>query len=168
MNIPEITNCPSTLAEGFDSYSPTALKRVFYGRKVNHVLPYHAPEVSEGDAELFMENRKRLSISGVQEKVSLVLDKNKLRLARQEEQGLYILKPIPRDIMKVNQVPANEHLTMQIARQVYNIDTAENALIFFQNGAPAYITKRFDVKEDGSKLGKEDFASLAGQTTETN
>ncbi|MFA5668290.1 MAG: HipA domain-containing protein [Balneolaceae bacterium] len=168
MNILEITNCPSTLAEGFNSYSPTALKRVFYGRKVNHVLPYNAPEVSEDDAELFMENRKRLSISGVQEKVSLVLDKNKLRLARQEEQGLYILKPIPKDVMKVNQVPANEHLTMQIARQVYNIDTAENALIFFQNGDPAYITKRFDVKEDGSKLGKEDFASLAGQTTETN
>lgn len=168
MSLPEITYCPGTLAEGFDTYSPTCLKRVFNGRKVDHVLPYNAPDVSEADAELFIQNRKRLSISGVQEKVSLVLDKNKLRLAKEGEQGTYILKPIPRDLRKVNQVPANEHLTMQIARQVYGIDTAENALIFFKNGDPAYITKRFDVKEDGTKRGKEDFATLAGQTAETN
>ena len=65
-------------------------------------------------------------------------------------------------------MPANEHLTMQIARQVYNIETAENALIFFKNGEPAYITKRFDVKDDDSKLAKEDFASLAGRTPQTH
>lgn len=168
MSLPEITYCPGTLAGGFDTYSPTCLKRVFNGRKVHHVLPYNAPDVSEADAELFMQNRKRLSISGVQEKVSLVLDKNKLRLTKEGEQGTYILKPIPRDLRKVDQAPANEHLTMQIARQVYGIDTAENALIFFKNGDPAYITRRFDVKDDGSKRGKEDFATLAGQTAETN
>jgi serine/threonine-protein kinase HipA len=52
---------------------------------------------------------------------------------------------------------------MQIARQVYGLNTAENALIFFRNGTPAYITKRFDVKENGGKWGKEDFATLAGK-----
>ncbi len=41
-------------------------------------------------------------------------------------------------------------------------------MIFFKNGEPAYITKRFDVKEDGSKLAKEDFASLAGRTPQTH
>ena len=61
-------------------------------------------------------------------------------------------------------MPANEHLTMQIARQVYGQNTAENALIFFKNGSPAYITKRFDVDIEGSKLAQEDFASLAGRT----
>lgn len=65
-------------------------------------------------------------------------------------------------------MPANEHLTMQIARQVFNIETAENALIFFSNGDPAYITKRFDVKEDGSKRAQEDFASLAKRTPQTH
>ena len=63
--------------------------------------------------------------------------------------------------MKVDQVPANEHLTMQIAKQVYGMEIAENALIFFNNGEPAYITKRVDFKVDGSKWGNEDFASLA-------
>jgi serine/threonine-protein kinase HipA len=42
------------------------------------------------------------------------------------------LKPIPRDLKKVDQVPANEHLTMQIAKQVYGLNTAENALIFLK------------------------------------
>ena len=102
-----------------------------------------------------------------------MLEKNKLRLTKEGEQGTYLLKPIPRDVKNVDQVPANEHLTMQIARQVYGLQTAENALIFFSNGEPAYITKRFDVKEAGSlpsgqagKWGKEDFASLAGKTEE--
>ena len=167
MSLPEITYCPGTLAEGYDTYSPTCLKRVFNGRKVSHILPYNAPDVSEEDAEKFQQNRKRLSISGVQEKVSLLLEKNILRLTEEGEQGTYILKPIPRDLRKVDQVPANEHLTMQIARQVFDIQTAENALIFFKNGDPAYITKRFDVADDGTKIGKEDFATLAGKTAET-
>lgn len=166
MPIPEIKYCPGTLAEGFNTYSNTCLKRVFSGKKVSHILPYNPPRISEEDAQKFIENRKRISISGVQEKLSFILDKNKLRLTHQGEQGSYILKPIPSDLIKTDQVPANEHLTMQIARQVYNIPVAENALIFFKNGDPAYITKRFDVKEDGTKRGKEDFASLAGKTTQ--
>lgn len=166
MSLPEIKYCPGTLAEGFDTYSTACLRRVFEGRKVSHVLPYAPPQSNEEDAEKFIENRKRISISGVQEKLSLLLDKNKLRLTEKGEQGTYILKPIPRDVKSIDQVPANEHLTMQIARQVYGLQTADNALIFFSNGEPAYITKRFDVKEDGLKWGKEDFATLAGKTEE--
>ena len=127
-------------------------------------LPYDPPQTSEKTAALFVENRKHISISGVQEKLSLLLDKNTFRLTEEGEQGTYILKPIPRDLKKVREVPANEHLTMQIAKQVYGIDTAGNTMIFFKDGTPAYLTKRFDVKPDGSKWGKEDFASLAGKT----
>jgi len=156
--------CPGTLAEGYTTYSPGCLRNLFYGKKVNHVLPYEQPQQSEKVAELFMENRKRISISGMQEKLSFILDKNILRLTKEGEQGTYILKPIPRDLKKVDQVPANEHLTMQIAKQVYGLKTAENALVFFKNGSPAYITKRFDVKNEGGKWGTEDFASLAGKT----
>lgn len=167
MTMPNINHCPGTLAPGFTTYSPACLRRTFEGRKVSHVLPYLPPQESEGDAEKFIENRKRISISGVQEKLSLLLEKNQLRLTRQGEQGQYILKPIPRDVKYPDQVPANEHLTMQIARQVYKLNVAENALIFFQNGEPAYITRRFDLKPDGTKHGQEDFASLAGKTRNT-
>ena len=123
------------------------------------MLPYKSPDRSEEDNEKFIENRKRISISGVQEKLSLTLKKNKLKLTEEGEQGTYILKPIPRDLKLVDQVPANEHLTMQIANQIFNINTAMNALIFFETGEHAYI--RFDIKKDGTKWGKEDFASLA-------
>ncbi len=170
MNLDEIKYCPGTLVEGNSTYSRTCLRRVFNGKTVSHVLPYNSPQTDEEDDNKFVDNRKRISISGVQEKMSLILDKNKLRLTNEGEQGNYILKPIPRDLRKVDQVPANEHLTMQIAQQVYSIYTAENALIFFKNGKQAYITKRFDVKEDPDsyrdKWGKEDFASLAGKTEE--
>lgn len=166
MRMPEIKHCPGTLADGFDTYSKACLRRLFRGKKVSHILPYNPPEVSEEDAEKFIDNRKRISISGVQEKASLILEKNKLRLTEEGEQGTYILKPIPRDLKNVRMVPANEHLTMQIARQVYGIKTAENGLIFFKDGSPAYITKRFDVKDDNSKWGTEDFASLSGKTNE--
>jgi serine/threonine-protein kinase HipA len=168
MSLPEIKYCPGTLAKGFDTYSRTCLNRVFNGKKVYHVLPYDSPATNQETDELFEENRKRMSISGVQEKFSVLLEKNKLRLVNEGERGTYILKPIPGAGKKADQMPANEHLTMQIARQVYGIETAENALIFFKNGAPAYITKRFDVKEDGSKLAQEDFASLAGRTPQTH
>ena len=164
MNLEELKFCPGTLAEGFKTYSPSCLKNLFNGKKVNHVLQYDPPQQSEEVAELFMENRKRISISGVQEKLSLILEKNILRLTKEGEQGTYILKPIPRDLKKVDQVPANEHLTMQIAKQVYGLNTAECAMIFFKNGFPAYLTKRFDIRDEGGKWGKEDFATLAGKT----
>lgn len=164
MSVPEIEYCPGSLAEGFTAYSPAFLRRMFDGKQVSHILPYDAPQVNEADTERFMENRKLISISGVQEKMSLLLSKNKLRLTDEGEQGSHILKPIPRDLKKVDQVPANEHVTMQIAAQVYGINTAENGMIFFKNGSPAYITRRFDVRVDGAKWGKEDFATLAGRT----
>ena len=161
MSLPEIKYCPGTLSEGFNTYSRTALNRDFKGKKVHHVLPYDSPSSNPETDELFEENRNCMSISGVQEKYSVLLDKNKLRLINENEQGTYILKPIPGAGKKPDQMPANEHLTMQIARQVFGIETAENALIFFKDGTPAYITKRFDVTENGSKLAQDDFASLA-------
>ncbi|WP_289039665.1 HipA domain-containing protein [uncultured Zobellia sp.] len=163
-----IHNCPGTLKEGITTYSKTALNRLFNGKKVRPTLPYESPATNALTEELFKENRKRLSISGVQEKFSVLLEKNKLRLINEGEQGQYILKPIPNVGARTEQMPANEHLTMQIARQVFGIETAENGLVFFKNGAPAYITKRFDVKEDGLKWAIEDFASLAGRTPQTH
>jgi serine/threonine-protein kinase HipA len=193
----KITHCPGTLAAGYSTYSKTCLNRMFNGRKVHHILPYDSPASSEADHALFAENHKRISISGVQEKFSVLLEKNKLRLVNEGEQGTYILKPIPYAAKNAAQMPANEHLTMQIARQVFGIETAENALIYFKNGEPAYITKRSDIavntvagtrihggpvavntikdEVDGQhekdrlpKWAKEDFASLAGRTPQTH
>jgi serine/threonine-protein kinase HipA len=51
------------------------------------------------------------------------------------------------------------------AEQIYQIETAANALIFFKDGSPAYLTLRFDVLTGSQqKRATEDFASLAGRT----
>jgi serine/threonine-protein kinase HipA len=151
--------CPGTLAEGFTTYSLKCRKEMFNGKKVNHILSLSSPQKENDQQKLFIENKTRISISGVQEKYSLKLAGKVLELT--DKHGEYILKPIPSDLLNISQVPANEHLTMQIAGQVFKLPVAKNALIFFNDGLPAYITKRFDVKENGSRCLKEDFASLA-------
>ena len=118
MNLEQLQYCPSTLAEGYTTYSPVALRRLFDGTRVSHVLPFAPPTVNEETAAAFIDNRKRLSVSGVQEKLSMVLDGKSLRLTHAHEQGQYILKPIPRDLKRVDQAPMNEHLTMQIHRSL--------------------------------------------------
>ncbi len=164
----EINRCPGTLAAGFTTYSRTCIKRVFNGSKVNHILPYNSLHSNQNGEDSFEENATRISISGVQEKFSLIQLKNKIRLTKEGEQGTHIFKPIPNVSKNADQMPANEHLTMQIAQKVFGIETAENALIFFGNGDPAYITKRFDVVTGGLKLAQEDFASLAGKSPQTH
>ena len=164
MSATGIKYCPGTLAEGFRTYSPACLRNMFDGRKVSHMLPFESLQHNEEVLAMCMENIKHTSISGVQQKLSLTQEKNALRLTPKNEQGTHILKPIPSLLKKAGMVPANEHLTMQIARQVYGIKTAANALLFFKDGTPAYLTKRFDMKSDGGKRGKEDFAVLAGKT----
>ncbi len=156
---PEINNCPGSLKEGFSTYSPTVIKKLFGGKKVNPILPYLSPSNAE-DKKNFNANQTHISISGFQEKYSLLLDGNRLRLTNEGEHGHYILKPISDLPKNADFAPANEHLTMQIAQQVFKIETAENALVFFEDGSSAYLTKRFDYDVDGNKLAVEDFASL--------
>ncbi len=165
--MPAIKNCPGTLTAGYDTYSPTALRRMFDNKKMSHVLDFSNDENSR---VLINDNIGRISISGVQEKLSAIAEKGKIILTPQGIQGRYIIKPAPDDkrLKHRTLMPANEHLTMQIARQAYGIITAENAMIFFWNGEPAYITKRFDIHTDGSKIKQEDFASLEQKTNETH
>lgn len=164
MKIEEINNCPGSLKKGYTSYSSTCLKKMFHGRKVKHILPYPSPNSDFSNSLVFDENRKNISISGVQEKFSVLLEKNKLRLISEGEKGTYILKPIPSIGNRRDQMPANEHLTMQLAQQVFGIKIAENALIFFNDGTPAYLTKRFDINENGIKIAQIDFATLDNRT----
>jgi len=159
----KLTHCPSTLTEGYETYSPVTLKNLFRGKKVSHILPYDSPGKNEEDYKKFIENIKHISISGVQDKELCVVEKGEIRLSQKGEQSTHIIKPVPLSLLRrVSEIPANENLTMQIASRVYGIETAANGLCFFKTGDPAYITKRFDVGVAGVKLRTEDFTSLAG------
>jgi serine/threonine-protein kinase HipA len=146
-------------------YGITTLRRMFSGKKVSHILQYNSPHVDSGD---FRENTLRISISGVHKKYSLTLEKNKLRFIGHGESGEYILKPQPSGLKNSEFMPANEHLTMQIARSAMGIETAENSIIFFEDYKPAYLVKRFDVNPKGGKWAVEDFASITERTPATH
>ena len=159
----DIKHCPSCLDEGFPTYSPKAARTLFDGRKVSPYLDFEFDGVR--DKQLMMDAMHRISVSGVQEKLPAVIEKGRIRIAGEEEQSTYILKPAPWDetLRERRQIPANEHLTMQIASQVYGIKTAANGLCFTPKGRIVYITKRFDVLPDGTKMLMEDFASIIGR-----
>ena len=162
----EITCCPSTLTEGFTSYSPEAKKKLFENKNVSHILNFYSPSSSNLEGRQALENSGRLSLSGAQSKFGLILDaNNKLRYSYKNEQSTYILKPRPTGYHIINPeyCAANENLTMQLASQIYGIETAANGLCWFKDEQEAYITKRFDVHANG-KYALEDFASLLGLT----
>ncbi len=155
--------CYSEVKEG---YCLSCRKKLFDKAKVPAVLSFDAPK--DENLAAFQEHTKRLSISGVQLKYSLRLEDGRLKL--DDKNGQYILKPVPpaKQLIRIDEVPENEHLTMQIAEQVFKINTAANALIRFKDGQPAYLTRRFDVKPGGSKYMQEDFAQLANRTKHTH
>lgn len=159
-------NCKGCYIESKQDYCLPCRKKLFNKLKVSSVLNFDAPK---GETlQVFQEHTKKLSISGVQLKYSLKLKGNQLELC--EKGGEYILKPIPvaRQLIELDSAPENEHLTMQIAEQIFNINTAANGLIFFKDNQPAYITKRFDVMNDGRKFLQEDFAQLLSRSKHTH
>jgi serine/threonine-protein kinase HipA len=147
-------------------YCLSCRKKLFDGKRVSTILEFDRPKAE--NMAMYNEHSKKMSISGVQLKYSLRLTNNKLELC--EKNGQYIIKPIPTadHLEMMEDAPENEHLTMQIASQLFNIKTAPNALIYFKDNTPAYITKRFDVKGDETKYLQEDFAQLTNRTKDTH
>jgi len=156
--------CSGCLKEGHDTYCPPCRKRLFDGNKVSSVLTFSRPFYNQTKLAATADC---LSISGIQTKMSLALRDGRLEMTGSG--GQYILKPIPHgEFQHLDAVPVNEHLTMQIARQVFRISVAENALVAFDDGEPAYLARRFDVQNDGSRSLQEDFAQVAGRSEEAH
>lgn len=160
----KVDRCPSLLTEGYNTYSPQAVKTLFDGHSISHILPFPSPSSENREGFEAVKNAGRLSLSGAQSKFGMVIDNGRLRYSLPNEQSSYILKPLPIGYHIVNKqfCAANEHITMQLASQIYGIETAYNAICFFNDGHPAYLTKRFDIRQDGGKYAQEDFASLLG------
>jgi len=137
-------------------YCKRCKKSLFNNQEIASVLDFDKRKFLSKSLEL----SKRISISGVQDKISLKIE-NK-RLVPTTKEGTYLLKPVP--LMEygelIEDIARNEHFTMQLASQVFKLPTATNGLIAFSNGELAYIVKRFD-RVDGTKIKQEDFASLA-------
>lgn len=143
---------------------------LFNGRPVSPELPFSLTDLPSEYQQQFIETIKRTSISGAQFKVSMRLAGTTLELSKETGELEYILKPPPRgfDLQNMEAVPANEHLTMQLARQVFKLNVAPNALLRFANGTPAaYLTRRFDVTNQG-RAHQEDFAQIGSYSRATD
>lgn len=158
-------HCRSTLEPlDADGFAPKA-RRALSGGKT--VFPHRLPFV-RADLNLSrLQNPPRMSISGVQDKVQLRLARG--RLEPTDSGGEFLLKPIPSaPLPHADLVPANEHLCMQIAQQVFGIETPPNALVSLADGEPAYLVRRYDRTKstpDG-KLHQEDLGQVMARSTD--
>ena len=148
-----------------EGYAPAARRELARG---SGAFPYQV-DFRRSDLQLMRaQDTGRMSISGVQDKVQLRLVKGRLELT--ESGGEFLLKPIPSTpFLHVQDVPANEHLSMQLARQVWGIETPPNALILLADEEPAYLVRRYDrmAPTPDGKLHQEDLAQVMGRSTDS-
>jgi len=116
-------NCLGCFKPTEDVYCPKCKKLLFDKQKISFVLDFD----KKGFLSKSVELSTQLSISGVQDKISLKIEEGKLVPTAND--GQYILKPIP--LMEygtlIEEVAKNEHFTMQLASQVFGLETASNA-----------------------------------------
>lgn len=105
----------------------------------------------------------KMSIQGVQPKLSAKLNIKQARFDITDIGGRYILKP---QSYFYAEVPENEDLTMRLAALI-DIETPLHGLIYCVDGTLTYFIKRFDRAGHKQKLEVEDFAQLAGETRDT-
>jgi serine/threonine-protein kinase HipA len=148
--------CHSCFASTRSLYCAKCQKELFDGVNIKG-LSFDKIEFEEVRREV----SDRMSLSGIQNKISLALNESAV-LEPTATKGAYILKPCPSssELSHAENVAANEHLSMYLSEYVFGIKTAKSALIPFSDGELAYLTKRFDYTVDGRKLPQEDFASL--------
>ncbi len=109
--------------------------------------------------------RRRITVPGVQSKLSLEIEKKtegRDKLTIVGLWGRYILKP---PSGRWPELPANEHCTMLMAAAA-GIETVPFGLIPLASGELAFITKRIDRDDEGNKFAMEDMCQLTGRLTE--
>ncbi len=97
----------------------------------------------------------KMSISGVQPKLSVKLDHRQAELVVAPTGGEYILKP---QIQQFPHIPENENCCMDIA-EALGIDVPPHCLLSLKDGSWAYVIKRFDRRGE-EKIHQEDFYQI--------
>ncbi|MBW2251906.1 MAG: HipA domain-containing protein [Deltaproteobacteria bacterium] len=134
-----------------DGYHPRCARQLFGTTRAPEV-PFRATDVTREAQKMV----GRMSISGVQPKLSVIHDPMKHQVLVVERGGLYILKP---QTERFESIPENENLCMNIA-STFGIEVPPHGLLPLLDGSLVYLVKRFDRLEDGSKLQQEDFQQL--------
>lgn len=153
--------CYQLLEQGQIDFHPQCSKKIF-GTATPPVLPYSKADIESLALEIV---RSQITITGVQPKLSVDLEKEKNGEKRFTIVGLcggYILKP---QTEQYANLPENEDLTMHLA-ELAKIKIVPHSLIRFKDGSLAYITKRIDRDKKGGKIPMEDMCQLTEKLTE--
>ena len=152
--------CPLTYTPcGESRYSEAGLKLLSTGLRTLKDLEYTAEEQRQ---EAFTRAAK-MSIQGVQPKLSALLSIKDGKFILVDKGGRYILKP---QHQIYTQLPENEDLTMKLASWI-GLEIPIHGLIWSKDNTLTYFIKRFDRKGQNDKVPVEDFAQLAGLTRDT-
>jgi serine/threonine-protein kinase HipA len=154
-----MNRCPITYQPCAGKYSEHGLKLLSRSLTTLYDLPLTAEQLRREAVAM----AAKMSIQGVQPKVSARLNVSVGRFEIVDRDGRYILKP---QLLEYNEVPENEDLTMRMAARA-GIETAFHGLIYGIDGALTYFIKRFDRKGRKERIHVEDFAQLSGKCRET-
>jgi serine/threonine-protein kinase HipA len=150
-----ITNEPW---EGPGPYSPAGLRLL--DRRLTSLAPL--PYTREQLIEEAAARAVKMSIQGMQPKVSTVLHVNEGRMEIVDNGGRYIVKP-PHLIYA--ELPENEALTMSLAANL-DIEVPVSGLLLNSDRTHSYFVRRFD-RVGWGKQPVEDFAQLSGASRDT-
>jgi serine/threonine-protein kinase HipA len=155
-----MNRCPITyepLPDGA-TYSRRGLKLL--NRNLTSLAPLEF--TAEQQRQEAINRAGKMSIQGLQLKLSVVLRITEGRFEVVNQGGQYILKPQSLDFPEL---PENEDVTMRMAA-VAGIEVPVHGLVRAIDGSFAYFIRRFD-REGRDRLPVEDFAQLSGESRET-
>ena len=155
-----MNRCPITYELcGTNKYSEKGIRMI--APKLTHLndLPYTAAELRQEAAN----RAKKISIQGVQPKLSASVSIVDQEFKIADQFGTYIIKP-QNDLFP--QLPENEDVTMRMAK-AFGLDVPFHGMLYGKDGSLSYFIKRFDRYGKGKKWATEDFAQLTGNTRDT-
>jgi len=154
-----MNRCPITYEKCQGRYSKSGLAKLSSRLFTLNNLPFTAQEQRREAASRSV----KMSIQGIQPKLSAKLSVKNKELEIVDSKGTFIIKP-QSDIYR--EVPENEDLTMKMAKY-FGVEVPLTGLIYSKDGSLSYFIKRFDRYGKNKKYHLEDFAQLTGNTRET-
>ncbi len=152
--------CPITYTEADrGKYSIRGLRMLARNLQGLEDLAYD----SEQQRQEAVARAAKMSIQGVQYKLSAIINVKAGMFDLVDNGGRFILKP---QSNLYPELPQNEDLTMRLAALV-GIKTPLHGMVYSKDGSLTYLIRRFDRSARGVRLPLEDFAQLAGKCRET-
>ncbi len=154
-----MSRCPITYEVSESKYSRNGLNLLSRNLSDLNNIEYSAEEQRHEAAV----RATKMSVQGVQPKLSAILNVKQSKFKIVDIKGKYIIKP---QHHIYPQLPENEDLSMKMASKC-GINTPIHGMVYSKDGTLSYFIKRFDRPGRNSKLALEDFAQLAEEKRET-